>query len=168
MKISLKEIIIYVAFLLISIGLNFYQLFRPDTIEERIVKEYIIKTDTVVAIEKDFDTVYIKKTIYKDNYIYDTVHVNDVVYVRDTSIQHDFRTPDYDLSVNAVKLDWYKLNIHARDTITVEHHNTVETIVKKEKLKPQLGVYAGIGYEFNNKTFNPQIGVGITIPLTKW
>lgn len=142
-------------------------MLRPENTVERTRTEYITKTDTVIDIIKNYDTVFINNTKYRDIYHYDTIHHNELVYIRDTVHNYRFREPDYTLGINAVRLDNYKLDIHTRDTVTVEHYNTVETIVRKKDNRFGLGVYAGMGYDPYNKTFSPNIGLGLTFRLTK-
>ena len=105
----------------------------------------VIKRDTIVNIKKDFDTVFVSKTKYKDIYHYDTIHHNDIVYVKDTVHNYAFKEKDYNLDINAVRLDNYKLDIHTKDTIKY-----TET---------------GYGYGFRSKQLEPYIGLGININL---
>lgn len=143
--------------------LNFYLgLLRTPTIKE--TKTEVIKRDTIVNIKKDFDTVYVSKTKYKDVYHYDTIHHNDIVYVKDTVHNYAFKEKDYNLDINAVRLDNYKLDIHTKDTI--KYTETVyQTIYKQRKNKIAIGVQGGYGYGFNSKQLEPYVGLGITINL---
>ena len=136
-------------------------------------KTEIVTKDTIVNTIRDFDTVYVAKTKYNDIYRYDTIHINDTitntekVYIHDTLHNYAFKEKDYDLDINAVRLDNYKLDIHARDTVT--YVQTVNTVTYKERSnKPQIGLYGGLGYDVNGKTFGPEIGIGVVLPLTKW
>lgn len=149
--------------LTISMCLNFYLgLLRTPTIKE--TKTEVIKRDTIVNIKKDFDTVYVSKTKYKDVYHYDTIHHNDIVYVKDTVHNYAFKEKDYNLDINAVRLDNYKLDIHTKDTI--KYTETVyQTIYKQRKNKIAIGVQGGYGYGFNSKQLEPYVGLGITINL---
>ena len=152
--------------------LNFYLgLLKTPTIKE--TKTEIVTKDTIVNTIRDFDTVYVAKTKYNDIYHYDTLHHFDTitrqekVYIHDTLHNYTFNENDYDLDINAVRLDNYKLDIHARDTVT--YVQTVNTVTYKERSnKPQIGLYGGLGYDVKGKTFGPEIGIGIVIPLTKW
>ena len=113
--------------LTVSMCLNFYLYFlRPPMIKE--TRTEVIKRDTIVNIKKDFDTVFVSKTKYKDIYHYDTIHHNDIVYVKDTVHNYAFKEKDYNLDINAVRLDNYKLDIHTKDTIKY-----TETIQAKKK-----------------------------------
>ena len=163
MNINAKGIIILILLLIASIGLNIYQWNRPE--KEKTVE--IIKTDTIVDWKYSTDTVYFSKIKYKDKIVYDTIHKNDVVYIRDTAVVHRDSTSDYTIDISAVRLDWYKLDINHRDTVTIT--NTVTTIVKEKKRFPvQIGLYGGLGYDINGKTFGTEVGVGVVVPLTQW
>ena len=161
MNINAKGIIILILLLIASIGLNIYQWNRPE--KEKTVE--IIKTDTVLAIRKEFDTVFINNTKYKDVYKYDTIHHNQLVYIRDTVHNYEFRESDYTLGINAVRLDNYKLDIHTKDTVTVT--NTVTTIVKEKRKPLGFGVFAGPSYDPVNKSFGLSVGCGLTFSLGK-
>ena len=155
-----------------SICLNFYLYFLREPLVKE-TKTEIVKKDTVVTFKKDFDTVYVSKTKYKNRYHYDTIHIKDTitnnekVYIYDTIHNYSFKEKDYDLNINAVKLDNYKLDIHTKDTI--KYTETVyQTIYKPKSNKPQIGVFGGLGYDIKGKTFGPEIGIGVVLPLTKW
>lgn len=152
--------------------LNFYLYFLREPLVKE-TKTEIVKKDTVVTFKKDFDTVYVSKTKYKNRYHYDTIHIKDTitnnekVYIHDTIHNYSFKEKDYDLDINAVKLDNYKLDIHTKDTI--KYTETVyQTICKPRSNKPQIGVFGGLGYDIKGKTFGPEIGIGVVLPLTKW
>lgn len=149
--------------LTMSIMLNFYLYFlRPPMIKE--TRTEVIKRDTIVNIKKDFDTVFVSKTKYKDIYHYDTIHHNDIVYVKDTVHNYAFKEKDYNLDINAVRLDNYKLDIHTKDTI--KYTETVyQTIYKPKRNKITIGVQGGYGYGFRSKQLEPYIGLGININL---
>ena len=140
---------------------------RPEKTIEHTKTEYITKTDTIIDIRKDYDTVFINNTKYRDIYHYDTIHHNQLVYIRDTVHNYQFREPDYTLGINAVRLDNYKLDIHAKDTVTVEHYNTIETFVKKKTNPLGFGIFAGPSYDPINKSFGLSVGAGITFNFSK-
>ena len=158
-----NTILIMVALLIISLMLNFYLYFlRPPMIKE--TKTEIIKRDTIVNTIRDFDTVYVTNTKYKDIYHYDTIHKENKVYIQDTVHNYAFKEKDYNLDINAVRLDNYKLDIHTRDTI--KYTETVyQTIYKPRKNKIAIGVQGGYGYGFKAKQLEPYVGLGITINL---
>ena len=163
-KIEDRDMRILLTILLtVSMCLNFYLgLLRTPMIKE--TRTEVIKRDTIVNIKKDFDTVYISKTKYKDIYHYDTIHHNDIVYVKDTVHNYAFKEKDYNLDINAVRLDNYKLDIHTKDTI--KYTETVyQTIYKPKKNKIAIGVQGGYGYGFRSKQLEPYVGLGITINL---
>lgn len=146
--------------------LNFYLYFlRQPIIKE--TRTEVVKRDTIVNIKKDFDTVYVSKTKYKDIYHYDTIHKENKVYIQDTVHNYAFKEKDYNLDINAVRLDNYKLDIHTKDTVT--YVQTINTVTYKPRSnKPQIGVFGGLGYDIKGKTFGPEIGIGVVLPLTKW
>ena len=158
-----NTILIMVALLIISLMLNFYLYFlRPPMIKE--TKTEIIKRDTIVNTIRDFDTVYVTNTKYKDIYHYDTIHKENKVYIQDTVHNYAFNEKDYNLDINAVRLDNYKLVIHTKDTI--KYTETVyQTIYKPNKNKIVIGVQGGYGYGFNSKQLEPYVGLGITINI---
>ena len=136
-----------IVLLTISICLNFYFLREPLVKE---IKTEVVKKDTVVTFKKDFDTVYISQTKYNDIHHYDTIHIKDKitnvekVYIHDSIKNYSFKENDYDLNINAVKLDNYKLDIHAKDT--VKYVQTINTVTYKQRSnKPQIGIFGGIG-----------------------
>lgn len=143
--------------------INFYLYFlRPPMIKE--TKTEIIKRDTIVNTIRDFDTVYVTNTKYKDIYHYDTIHKENKVYIQDTVHNYAFNEKDYNLDINAVRLENYKLDIHTRDTI--KYTETVyQTIYKPKKNKIAIGVQGGYGYGFKSRQIEPYVGLGITINL---
>lgn len=155
-----------IVLLTISICLNFYLYFLREPLLKE-TKTEIVKKDTVVTFKKDFDTVFVCKTKYNNIHHYDTIHIKDKVYIQDTIKNYTFNEQDYDLNIKAVKLDNYKLNIHAKDTI--KYTQTINSVTYKQRSnKPQIGIFGGIGYDMRGRTFGPQIGIGVVLPLTKW
>lgn len=160
---NVKALIILTVILTLSLLTNFYLYFLKEPVTKE-VKVEVVKKDTIANVIRDFDTVYISKTEYNDRYHYDTVHVADKVYVRDTIRNYDFKEKDYNLSIYAVKLDKYKLDIHAKDTITYTK-TEIKTVVKPKKNLISVGIIGGYGYGFNSKSVEPFIGAGITLNL---
>ena len=161
--------LLVIILLTISICINFYLYFLREPLVKEIKTE-VVKKDTVLTFEKDFDTVYITQTKYKDIYHYDTIHVKDKitnvekVYISDSIKNYSFKENDYDLSIDAVKLDNYKLDIHKKDTI--KYTETVyQTIYKPKKNLITIGVNVGYGYTFKSKQLEPFIGLGINFNL---
>lgn len=160
---NVKALIILTVILTLSLLTNFYLYFLKEPVTKE-VKVEVVKNDTVIDFIRDLDTVYISKTKNNDIYHYDTVMVENKVYVRDTIREYDFKEKDYDLSVYAVKLDKYKLDIHAKDTITYTK-TEIKTVVKPKKNLISVGIIGGYGYGFNSKSVEPFIGAGITLNL---
>ena len=155
-----------------SICLNFYLYFLREPLVKEIKTE-VVKKDTIVTFKKDFDTVFVSQTKYSDIYHFDTIHVKDKitnvekVYIQDTIKNYSFNNSDYDLSIDAVKLNNYKLDIHAKDT--VKYVETVyQTINKPKKNWITIGVNIGYGFGLTTKKLEPFIGLGIVFPLTNW
>lgn len=142
----------------ISLMLNVYLLTREDKIIEKEIVQYVERKDTVVSIKKQYDTVFVSKTEYVPKVI------NDTVYIRDISHEYRFNNSDYDLYVNAVKLNNYKLDIHAKDTITLYETKYIEKTVKENK-KPLIthGIQVGAGYGFINRKPDVYVGYGFQI-----
>lgn len=158
-----------IVLLTISICLNFYLYFLREPLLKE-VKTEVVKKDTVLTFKKDFDTVYICETKYNDIYHFDTIHIKDKitniekVYISDSIKKYSFKKDEYDLSIDAVKLDNYKLNIHAKDTI--KYTETVyQTVNKPKKNLITIGINAGYGYGFKSKQLEPFIGLGINFNL---
>ena len=160
---NVKAVIILTVILTLSLLSNFYLYFLREPITKE-VKVEVIKKDTVIDFIRGYDTVYVEKTKYKDRYHYDTVMVENKVYVRDTIREYDFKEKDYDLSIYAVKLDRYKLDIHAKDTITFTK-TEMKTVVKPKKNLISVGIIGGYGYGFRSRDVQPFIGAGITLNL---
>ena len=158
-----------IVLLTISISLNFYLYFLREPLVKEIKTE-VVKKDTVLTFKKDFDTVYISQTKYNDIHHYDTIHIKDKVtnvekvYIHDTIKNYSFNEKDYDLNIDAVKLDNYKLDIHKKDT--VRYVETVyQTINKPKKNWITIGINAGYGYGFKSRQLEPFIGLGLNFNL---
>ena len=152
--------------LTISICLNFYLYFLREPLVKE-TKTEVVKKDTVLTFKKDFDTVFVTQTKYNDIYLHDTIHIRDKVtnvqkvYIQDTIKNYSFKEKDYDLDINAVKLDNYKLDIHAKDT--VKYVETVfQTINKPKKNHFTLGLSVGYGYGIKSKDIQPFVGITAT------
>lgn len=153
-----KTITILWAILVISLMLNVCLLTREEKIIEKEIVEYVERKDTVVTIKKQYDTVFVSKTEYVPKII------NDTVYIRDISHEYRFNNSDYDLYVNAVKLNNYKLDIHAKDTITLYETKYIEkTLNENKKTLITHGIQVGAGYGFINKKPDVYVGYGLQI-----
>ena len=157
---------IFLVALVLSFCLNVYLFFKEPLVKETKVE--VVKHDTIVKFQLKTDTIHFYKIKYKNKIYYDTVHIDNLVYIRDTAVVHRDSTENYTIDISAVKLDWYKLDIHARDTITMTQTVTNTVYKPKKSMKPQIGLYGGVGYDFNKQSFGPEVGVGLVVPLTKW
>lgn len=146
-----------------SIMLNFYLYFlRQPMIKETMTE--VIKRDTIINWNYSTDTVFADKIKYKNKIVYDTIVKDNIVYVKDSAVVHRDSTENYTIDISAVKLDWYKLDITHKDTVT--YIQTVNnTIYKPKKNKIAIGVQGGYGYGFKSKQLEPYIGLGININL---
>ena len=146
-----------------SIMLNFYLYFLRQPIIKETSTE-VIKRDTIINWNYSTDTVFADKIKYKNKIVYDTIVKNNTVYVKDSAVVHRDSTENYTIDISAVKLDWYKLDITHKDTVT--YIQTVNnTIYKPKKNKIAIGVQGGYGYGFKSKQLEPYIGLGININL---
>lgn len=160
-----NTILIMVALLIISLMLNLWQWLKPDVVAEKVRTETI--NDTIISWKYSTDTVFADKIKYKNKIVYDTIVQNNTVYLKDSAVVHRDSTENYTIDISAVKLDWYKLDITHKDTVT--YVQTVNTVTYKPRSnKPQIGVFGGLGYDIKGKTFGPEIGIGVVLPLTKW
>lgn len=157
MKKTLTIIILLI--LLISLIFNAYFI---CSLENEIIKVECLK-DTIIKTVVNYDTVYIKNTKYKNIYKYDTVVVNNTVYVKDSVHNYSFFEKDYDLSIDAVKLDNYKLNIHTQDTVSYIQTNFIKKTKNKQRIS--FGIQAGYGVTLKSKQFEPYLGVGLSYKI---
>ena len=146
-----------------SIMLNFYLYFLRQPIIKETSTE-VIKRDTIINWNYSTDTVFADKIKYKNKIVYDTIVKDNTVYVKDSAVIHRDSTENYTIDISAVKLDWYKLDITHKDTVT--YIQTVNTVTyKPKKNKIAIGVQGGYGYGFKSKQLEPYIGLGININL---
>lgn len=146
--------------LTVSMCLNFYLgLLRTPTIKE--TRTEVIKRDTIVNWNYSTDTVYFDKIRYKNKIVYDTIVKDNIVYVKDSAVVHRDSTENYTIDISAVKLDWYKLDITHKDTVT--YVQTVNTVTYKPKKNHfTLGLSAGYGYGIKSKDIQPFVGITAT------
>ena len=149
-----------VILLTISLMFNFYLYFlRPPMIKETNTE--IIKRDTIIDWKYSTDTVYFDKIRYKNKIVYDTIVKDNIVYVKDSAVVHRDSTENYTIDISAVKLDWYKLDITHKDTVT--YVQTVNTVTYKPKKNHfTLGLSAGYGYGIKSKDIQPFVGITAT------
>ena len=146
--------------LIISLALNVYQCNRKKDVAE-IEKEVIVeKCDTIFQTKLKTDTIYFNNIQYK------TINVKDTVWIEATNREYKDSTEDYDITINAVKLNNYQLNIHKRDSIQYENKIIRETIVKKEKQNPfGVSLFLGPAYDLYNKQMGVSVGIGLTFRI---
>ena len=155
-----KLVYILSIILIISLALNVYQCNRKKDVAE-IEKEVIVeKCDTIIQTKLKTDTIYFNDIQYK------TINVKDTVWIEAKNREYKDSTEDYDITINAVKLNNYQLNIHKRDSIQYENKIIKETIVKKEKQNPfGISLFLGPGYDLYNKQMGVSVGIGLTFRI---
>ena len=155
-----KLIYILSIILIISLALNVYQCNRKKDVAE-IEKEVIVeKCDTIFQTKLKTDTIYFNDIQYK------TINVKDTVWIEAKNREYKDSTEDYDITINAVKLNNYQLNIHKRDSIQYENKIIRETIVKKEKQNPfGISLFLGPAYDLYNKQMGVSVGIGLTFRI---
>lgn len=162
MKENTKTILVIL--LTMSLICNAWLYWREPLVKE--TKTEVIKRDTIINTVIDFDTVFVEKTKYKNIYKYDTVVVKDKVYIEAVERDYDFDERDYHLNINAVKLNNYQLQIHTKDTITVEKVVN-NTIYKPKKNNFTLGLSVGYGYGLIHQKPDAFVGVTATYNIIK-
>ena len=125
-----KLIYILSILLIISLSLNIYYYNKGRSSDYKLEKEYITvqKRDTIVEYKYNTDTIYNTKT----NTEYKYITKNDTAYIENKPEIYKDSTDNYDITIQSVKMDWYKLNIHHRDTITY-----TKEIIKNVYTKPK-------------------------------
>lgn len=144
--------------LIISLSFNVHQCNRKrDKEYVNNEKEVIVeKTDTIVNFKYVTDTIY--NTTTKTDYKYITI--NDTIWIENKPEIFKDSTPNYDIEIQSVKLDWYKLNIHHTDTITFEKE-IIKNIYNKKKQHFNHGIQVGIGWGVWNRKPDLFVGYGI-------
>ena len=155
-----KLIYILSIILIISLALNVYQCNRKKDVAE-IEKEVIVeKCDTIIQTKLKTDTIYFNDIQYK------TINVKDTVWIEAKNREYKDSTEDYDITINAVKLNNYQLNIHKRDSIQYENKIIKETIIQKEKQNPfGVSLFLGPAYDLYNKQMGVSVGIGLTFRI---
>lgn len=157
-----KLIYILSILLIISLSLNIYYYNKGCSSGYKLEKEYITvqKRDTIVEYKYNTDTIYFNDIQYK------TINVRDTVWIEAKNREYKDSTEDYDITINAVKLNNYQLNIHKRDSIQYENKIIRETIVKKEKQNPfGVSLFLGPAYDLYNKQMGVSVGIGLTFRI---
>ena len=153
-----KLIYILSILLIISLSLNIYYYNKGRSSDYKLEKEYITvqKRDTIVEYKYKTDTIYNTKT----NTEYKYLTKNDTVYIENKPEIYKDSTDNYDITIQSVKMDWYKLNIHKRDTITYAKE-IIKNVYNKKKQHFNHGISFGVGYGVFNK--KPDLFIGYSV-----
>lgn len=144
--------------LIISLSFNVHQCNKKrDKEYVNTEKEVIVeKTDTIVEYKYSTDTIYNTKT----NTEYKYITKNDTAYIESKPEIYKDSTDNYDITIQSVKMDWYKLNIHHRDTITYSKE-IIKNVYNKKKQHFNHGITLGVGYGLWNK--KPDLFIGYSV-----
>ena len=153
-----KLIYILSILLIISLSLNIYYYNKGCSSGYNLEKEYITvqKRDTIVEYKYRTDTIYNTKT----NTEYKYLTINDTVYIENKPEIYKDSTDNYDITIQSVKMDWYKLNIHHRDTITYTKE-IIKNVYNKKKQHFNHGITLGVGYGVWNQ--KPDLFIGYSV-----
>ena len=153
-----KLIYILSILLIISLSLNIYYYNKGRSSDYKLEKEYITvqKRDTIVEYKYNIDTIYNTKT----NTEYKYITKNDTVYIENKPEIYKDSTDNYDITIQSVKMDWYKLNIHHRDTITYTKE-IIKNVYNKKKQHFNHGITLGVGYGVWNQ--KPDLFIGYSV-----
>lgn len=145
--------------LIISISLNIYYYNKGCSLNYKLEKEYITvqKRDTIVEYKYSTDTIYNTKT----NTEYKYIAINDTVYIENKPEIYKDSTENYDITINAVKLNNYQLNIHHTDTITFTKEIIKNVYTKPKKHHLNHGITLGVGYGVWNQ--KPDLFIGYSV-----
>lgn len=144
--------------LIISLSFNVHQCNRKrDKEYVNIEKEVTVeKTDTIVEYKYKTDTIYNTKT----NTEYKYITINDTAYIENKPEIYKDSTDNYDITIQSVKMDWYKLNIHKRDTITYTKE-IIKNVYNKKKQHLNHGITLGVGFGVWNQ--KPDLFIGYSV-----
>ena len=153
-----KLIYILSILLIISLSLNIYYYNKGCSSGYNLEKEYVTvqKRDTIVEYKYRTDTIYNTKT----NTEYKYLTINDTVYIENKPEIYKDSTDNYDITIQSVKMDWYKLNIHHRDTITYTKE-IIKNVYNKKKQHFNHGITLGVGYGVWNQ--KPDLFIGYSV-----
>lgn len=154
-----KLIYILSILLIISLSLNIYYYNKGCSSGYNLEKEYITvqKRDTIVEYKYNTDTIYNTKTKTE----YKNITINDTVYIENKPEIYKDSTDNYDITIQSVKMDWYKLNIHKRDTITYTKEIIKNVYTKPKKQHFNHGITLGVGYGVWNQ--KPDLFIGYSV-----
>ena len=143
--------------LIISLSFNVHQCNRKRDKEYiNNEKEVIVeKTDTIIQTKLKTDTIYFNDIQYK------TINVRDTVWIEAKNREYKDSTEDYDITINAVKLNNYQLNIHKRDSITYTKEIIKNVYTKPKKQHFNHGITLGVGYGVWNQ--KPDLFIGYSV-----
>lgn len=144
--------------LIISLSFNVHQCNRKrDKEYVNVEKEVTVeKTDTIIDYMYKTDTIYNTKT----NTEYKYITKNDTAYIESKPEIYKDSTDNYDITIQSVKMDWYKLNIHHRDTITYTKE-IIKNVYNKKKQHFNHGITLGVGYGVWNQ--KPDLFIGYSV-----
>ena len=153
-----KLIYILSILLIISLSLNIYYYNKGCNSGYNLEKEYVTvqKRDTIVEYKYSTDTIYNTKT----NTEYKYLTINDTIYIENKPEIYNDSTENYDITINAVKLNSYQLNIHHTDTITYTNE-IIKNVYIKKKQHFNHGITLGVGYGVWNK--RPDLFIGYSV-----
>lgn len=153
-----KTSLIISIILVISLSLNVYQCNRKrDKQYVNIEKEVIVeKTDTIVNFTYITDTIYNSKKDTEYKYI----TVNDTIWIENKPEIYKDSTDKYDITINAIKLNNYQLNIHHTDTIFYEKE-IIKNVYNKRKQHFNHGITLGVGWGVWNQ--KPDLFIGYSV-----
>ena len=145
--------------LIISLSLNIYYYNKGCSSGYNLEKEYVTvqKRDTIVEYRYNTDTIYNTKTKTE----YKNITINDTVYIENKPEIYKDSTDNYDITIQSVKMDWYKLNIHHRDTITYTKEIIKNVYTKPKKQHFNHGITLGEGYGVWNQ--KPDLFIGYSV-----
>lgn len=154
-----KLIYILSILLIISLSLNIYYYNKGCSSGYNLEKEYVTvqKRDTIVEYKYRTDTIYNTKT----NTEYKYITINDTAYIENKPEIYKDSTDNYDITIQSVKMDWYKLNIHHRDTITYTKEIIKNIYTKPKKQHFNHGITLGVGYGLWNQ--KPDLFIGYSV-----
>ena len=143
--------------LIISLSLNIYYYNKGCSSSYKLEKEYITvqKRDTIVEYKYSTDTIYFNDIQYK------TINVRDTVWIEAKNREYKDSTENYNITINAVKLNSYQLNIHHTDTITYTNEIIKNVYIKKKQNHLNHGITLGVGYGVLNK--RPDLFIGYSV-----
>ena len=144
--------------LIISLSFNVHQCNRKrDKEYVNVEKEVTVeKTDTIIDYMYKTDTIYNTKT----NTEYKYITKNDTAYIESKPEIYKDSTDNYDITIQSVKMDWYKLNIHHRDTITYTKE-IIKNVYNKKKQHFNHGITLGVGFGLWNQ--KPDLFIGYSV-----